>query len=210
MITKKTVYWKARTAVDVLKEGYPFFIMFTVYVLGIFLGVLFFKKNEVLETAAKEMFGTFVEMRTDRAFFSVFYTALLDWLPFLGGVFICGISIFGTAVLPLIISLKGFLYGLLTAYLYSAFSINGIVYALVIIIPSALFGAYLLFFAAKSAFMFSVLLSKQVMPEPRANNLFPKLVTYCKHFAFLLILTAFAALTDALLSVSFNDRLSIM
>lgn len=210
MLTKKTVYWKAHTALDVLKEGYPFFIVFAVYVLGIFLGVLFFKKSDVLETAAKEMFEVFVSKRTDRAFFSVFFTAFLSWLPFLCGVFICGISIFGMAVLPLVISFKGFLYGLLTAYLYSAFSISGIIYALVIIIPSTLIGAFLLFFAAKSAFIFSVLLCKQVMPEPRANNLFPKLVKYCKQFAFLITLTAFSALIEALLYVSFAGKLSIM
>ena len=210
MKTSKTVYWKARTTLDVLKEGYPFFIMFAVYVLGIFLAVIFFKKSELLETFAKEMFESFVGKRTDKTFFSVFFTAFLGWLPFLSAVFICGISIFGTAVLPLVISLKGFLYGLLTAYLYNAFSINGVVFSLVIIIPSTLIGAFLLFFGAKSAFMFSLLLAKQVMPEPRANNLFPKLVKYCKQFAFLITLTAFSALVDAVLSVAFSGKINIM
>ena len=210
MQTSKTVYWKTRTVIEILREGYPFFIMFGVYIIGILIGVIMFLRNDALSAFAADAFESFNSKRIDSTFIKVYFNALLSWLPFLAAVFVCGISITGVAITPIVISFCGFLYGLITAHLYSSFSLNGILYVLIIMIPPALIGNFCLFFAGKHAFGFSLLLTRQVMPEPRAGNLFSRLTRYCKQFVFLLLIAAFSALLEAVLSVSFIDKISIM
>ena len=203
------VHLKAKRITAVLADSYPILIMFTVYITGIILGAALLKGNAKTIKKAETLYQNFISARNGKGFLSVFGTALMEWLPFLLALFVCGTCIAGMVMLPFFVGYKGFCYGALAGYIYSQYSFGGIVFVLIFIVPATIIGAFGLFFAAKRSFSFSLLLAKSVLPRGREYNMYNVLIHYCKSFAVLVLTSVFAALTDAALSGAFWDKIKI-
>ncbi len=206
----RVVQFRSKNITQLLSEGYAFIIMYIAYLSGIMLGALLLNSGDPFEAKAVSIFEEFNRTRTDGAFISMFFSAFLDWLPYMLAVFVCGTCIVGMVLIPIFVCYKGFSYGLLAGYLYSIYSFKGIIFVLILIIPSALIGAFGLFFAAKHSFKFSLLLAKSSMPNARAEYIYPQLIRYCKFFIYLLLVSISAALVDALCSVAFFGTVNLV
>lgn len=210
MQKSKVLIFSSKNLFDVLREGYAFFIMYAVYVIGIVLGVLLFKQNGNTADFAARLFEKNYVFNIEDRFINKFFSSFFEWLPFMLGIFISGTSAVGMAVSPLIIAYKGYCYGIVAGFLYTNYFFNGIIYSLIFIIPSTLIAAFGLFFTGKNSFGFSLCLAKQLMPMPKmAGNMYPQLARYCKKFVLLLLITILSALINALFYTSFGTMVKL-
>lgn len=206
MQKSRVVYFKSKNVMQILKEGYSFFIMFFMYVFGILAGVLLAKYYDNADILVSKYFNI---PAADSGYFDLFFASFLRWLPFMLLVFIFGTCIVGIILVPCVVFIKGVEYGILSGYIYAAYSFSGIVYNLILIIPVGMIAVFGLFFAAKNSFMFSLRLIKHVMPQARSEMLYPHLAYFCKKIAFLILITVLAALLDAALNTAFGDIIKL-
>ncbi len=207
----KTTVVNLRTSkiTAVLGEAYSLLIMFASYILGTVLGAALIKTSNRAATKAEALYNSFISAREGRSFISVFGSAVMEWLPFMLILLVCGTCIVGMVIMPIFVCYKGFCYGALAGYIYSHFSFSGIVFVLLLIIPGTLIGAFALFFAGKRSFNFSLILAKSVLPRSREYSMYNVLTHYCKEFAYLLIVSLAAAITDAALASAFWDKINL-
>ncbi len=209
MTASTVVKYKAKTLNVILKESYSVIIMFSVYIVGIIFGCLSLKNNSVVFYKAEGLYRDFISSRTDKVFLSQFCSALLDWLPFMLAVFVCGTCIVGMVLSPIFICYKGFCYGALSGYLYSAFSFKGIILVLIFIIPPTLICAFILFFCGARSYTFSLKLAKSVLPGKINEDMYGNFSIYLKESLILIIFSVIASVIDALISVAFFDKINL-
>ncbi len=193
----------------VLNEAYSLLIMFASYIIGVIIGAVLIKTSDRALLKAEALYSSFINVRTNKSFSSIFGAAIMEWLPFMLILFVCGTCIVGMVIMPIFICYKGFCYGALAGYIYSCFAFSGIVFVLLLIIPGTLIGAFGLFLAGKRSFSFSLILAKSVLPRSREYSMYNVLTHYCKEFVYLLLVAFLAALTDAALSAAFWDKINL-
>ena len=203
------VSFRLKRIASVFKEGYSLIIMVVVYIAGIISGAFFTHGSDTLFSKAENIYNRFIAHRSEKSFLAIFGYSILEWIPYMLGLFVCGTCVVGIVIMPLLVFHKGLYYGLLAGYIYSCYSYSGIVFVLILIIPATLIGAFGMFFAARRSFSFSLILAKSFMPHTREYDLYNVLVHYCKEFLVLLIVGVFAALADGALCTAFFQKIHL-
>lgn len=173
------------------------------FFIGIIIGTASFEKSTVSSWVAKTIFSAFLNAHTDVSFFKGVVAFALPELLFLIILFLSGTSVLGIIISPMIIVVRGFLYGSLCSFLYSSYGVKGIAVNAVIIVPSAIIIMLALIFVAKYAISFSLIIAKLTLPRTAPANLCIDFKKYYIQCAVLIPLIFVAALLDALLSKSF-------
>lgn len=207
MQKSKTLYFKPRNFYNLIKEGYPFLIMFLMYIIGIIFGVFLYREEPIVADAVLKKFNSLEEAGS---FWKVFAASLSSWLPFLILILIFGLCVVGVALIPLSLLLKGMEYGALAGFLYSTYSLSGVVYVLILVIPSSMIAAFALFFMSQDSFRFSLKLLRHIMPEPRGEFLHPHFIKYCKRFFLFLFIIVIAVIIEATLKISFSEIIKLV
>ncbi len=189
--------------VNTLRLNYLIIIFSVVYILGIFLGTFLVSKNSAVATAAATTFSGHLEVRQSAGFFRIFLNSFLDLLPVALAVYLCGTSLVGVALIPLVIAFKGVSLGVLSGYLYSAYLLKGIAFNALLLIPTNLIAAIALIICGRISYNFSLVLIRASIPRGQAVNLYNHFQNYCKSFLISLTLFSFSALLDALMSIGF-------
>ena len=121
---------------------------------------------------------------------------------------VCGTSMFGVIIVPLLILIKGFMYGGISAYLYSVYSFEGVAFYAVIILPAAIMFTITLILCSISAINFSLNLARLTFKESYGNSIYFefKRLTYkfLVYSAFVLI----SSIVEALLTTGFLKNFS--
>ncbi|MBE6797946.1 MAG: hypothetical protein E7531_06410 [Ruminococcaceae bacterium] len=181
-------------------------ILLTVFfVVGIIIGVITLRNNEIISNIAKANFNNFVLIRKNGNFGNIFLSSFFDILPFALLVFLCGTSIVGIALTPIAIAYRGFNYGILAAYLYNTYSLQGIAFNSLILIPTTLIAVFGFLISGRSALNFSVYLAKISLPKGQAVCIYNDFRIYCKKALLFLLFYIASALLDAIMSMSFID-----
>lgn len=186
-----------------VKGNYLVIIFAVVFIIGLTLGTFWVAKNTTIQGIALEEFNVFKTVRQNNKIFKVFLISILDILPFALIVFLCGTSFIGIALTPLVICFFGFKYGIFSGFLYMNYMLKGIAFNSLLLIPTMLFCAIALFVLGRNAFNFSLLLARISMPGGQVVNLYNFFQNYCKKFLLIFVLFIFAAMIDAVMSVSF-------
>ena len=187
---------------DYFTKNKMLILMFFVFVLGLIFSSITFSGSKAALISDK-LFKFYVSARRDSGFISIVFSALLEYLAVTLAFFVSGASVVGVILSPALCFSVGLYYGTLTSFTYSAFSLKGIAFNSVIIIPAALVFSLCVFFAAKEAFMFSSVLLRLTMPKSRPINVSGEFKIYCGKFFIVIILSILSALIDAVVSVSF-------
>lgn len=170
------------------------------FAVGISIGVFTFGDSNVAQQIANSNFVGLFSGRESKAFISIFAASLMICALFLIVCFLCGTSLMGVVVVPLYIVVCGFLYGNLSAHLYSNFSLKGIAFNAVILMPPTLIFFICLIFAARESIGFSLQLAKTTLPKNRPVNLFVDFKNYCGRYLLLGSIIIVSALIDAIVS----------
>lgn len=162
-----------------VKQNIPFVIFTLIFIIGIFVGCLSVSSSENLTNQYSGFLNEFIDIRKDFNFIDVFKSAFLMSFPLYFAVFLCGTSLIGCAITPFVISLKGFVFGCLSGYLYSTYKLNGIVFNALILIPPTLICIFGLILISVESFSFSYLLSGICIKTNQPINIYSNFKTYC-------------------------------
>ena len=177
------------------------FIVFCFW-LGFLAGVLIFKaQNTTQGYYSKEFTKIYNELNS--GFFSASIYSFLDQLPYAAAIFLSGTCMVGAVLVPSIVAVRGASYGMIMAYLYFAFSLKGIVFNLLVIVPSALIVTVGMVLSSREALGFSLSLARLAFPTTKRPHIEQDFKLYCMRQLFVLIFFITSAVTEGLMASSF-------
>lgn len=172
------------------------------FLLGFLIGVLIFKTQNTAEGYySKEFINLYNKLNS--GFLSAFLNSFLDQLPYAAAIFISGTCMVGIILVPAVVAVRAAAYGMTMAYAYFAYGLMGIVFNLLILIPSAVITAVAVILASREALGFSLSLARLAFPETKKPRIEQDFKLYSMRQLFVLIFFVTSALVQGLMSVSF-------
>lgn len=133
---KKSVVIK-RKRMDIPHFNYKNLLFLTLFFCGFIVGILSMKgEDNQVKTIAVEFFGDYILNKSNEGLFSAFLNSffLICLFPFI--TFIFGLCAVGIPIIIAIPTIIGALVGMAIGFLYSCYSLQGLGYAALILIPS--------------------------------------------------------------------------
>ena len=172
------------------------------FLLGFLISVLTFKLKNTNGNFYAPEFKEYISAYSGK-WLKILTSAALQILPFAAVVFISGTSMIGSVITPLITALRGAELGFIMSYLYVHFSLNGIIFNLLILIPSAVLTSFALVLSGREAFGFSLSLARLAVPDAKSVTLDKDFKIYCMRQLFIMLLYIAGLLLQVIMSLSF-------
>lgn len=187
---------------NIINENNVLIFMVFCLLTGLLAGVLLFKLKNTNGIFYKSEFAKYI---TDckKSISGVFFSCLLQILPYIAVTFIAGTSMVGSVIAPLVIAVRGADLGFVMGYLYEHFGLNGIIFNLLIIIPSAALTSIALILSGREAFGFSLSLLRLAVPESKSVMLDNDFKLYSMRQLFMLLIYLLGIVLETLMTVSF-------
>ncbi len=186
-----------------LRNNWCYLTLSGMFILGIVAGVFSIHGSDSLYRFFEMATDSFIKLRISGSFLSVFLSSAkfnaLCMLLF----FIFGTSVTGITLVPVLLGLRGVVFGGLVSVIYSQLSFKGIAFNALILIPPTVISAIFLIISAKEALQMSLQVIHITIPQSAFKNLSGFFSRYCKRFVILLIPLIFSALLDAWVSTKF-------
>lgn len=186
-----------------LKFNKIFILLCMIFIIGIFIGAFIFEKNTTLVDISKKVFENTIKLHKENSWFSVLTASFFKYFIILLLYFLTGTSMFGVAIVPFLAAWQGIAFGNLTSYLYSTYTLKGIAFNAIILVPPAVIFTVCSFFAAKEAIGFSLILAKLSLPKSRPANIYIDFKKLCGKFLIFICISLFSAITDLILNSLF-------
>ena len=174
---------------------------------GVSIGIFTQSKIQLLSEYSADYLERFIALRSGESFISVALSSFMGSALVLLLLFAAGTSMLGIVLVPLLTAVRGAFFGGVSALLYSQYSVKGIAFNAVLIIPSAFVFVIALLLAARESMRFSILIAKISLPGAPSVNLAFDFKNYCGRYLFITLIVLASALVDAVLSCSFLDSL---
>lgn len=184
-------------------------VLVVLIVAGVSVGIFTESRIQVLSNYSTTYVERFIALRSGESFFSVALSSFMSSALVLLVLFAAGTSMLGVILVPFIAALIGLFYGGISALLYSEYSVKGIAFNAVLIVPSAFVFLIALLLAGRESMRFSLLMAKITLPGSPSVNLAFDFKNYCGRYLFIAFILLASALTDAVLSCSFLDSLML-
>ena len=194
---------------DFMAKNNILVILIFLFILGLAAGTFSGSKISVLSEYSDDYLKRFISERTNATFFSVTLDSFMGSALTLLLTFAAGTSMLGVILVPTIFLLRGVLYGSVSALLYSEYSVKGIAFNAVLIIPAAILFIISLILSSRESIKFSLIIAKMTLPGSPSPNLSADFKNYCGRYLFICLLVLASALVDAVLSCSFLDSLTL-
>lgn len=182
-------------------------ILVVLITAGVTVGIFTESKLQVLSRYSTSYIERFIALRSGESFASVALNSFMSSALVLLMLFAAGTSMLGVVLVPILAAVRGVFFGGVSALLYSQYSVKGIAFNAVLIIPSAFIFVIALLLAARESMRFSILMAKISLPGSPSVNLAFDFKNYCGRYLFIALIALASALTDAVLSCSFLDSL---
>ena len=184
-------------------------VLVVLIVAGVSVGIFTESRIQVLSNYSTTYVERFIALRSGESFLSVALSSFMSSALVLLMLFAAGTSMLGVILVPFIAALIGLFYGGISALLYSEYSVKGIAFNAVLIVPSAFVFLIALLLAGRESMRFSLLMAKMTLPGSPSVNLAFDFKNYCGRYLFIAFILLASALTDAVLSCSFLDSLML-
>ena len=184
-------------------------VLVVLIIAGVSVGIFTESRIQVLSNYSTTYVERFIALRSGESFLSVALSCFLSSALVLLMLFAAGTSMLGVILVPFIAALIGLFYGGISALLYSEYSVKGIAFNAVLIVPSAFVFLIALLLAGRESMRFSLLMAKMTLPGSPSVNLAFDFKNYCGRYLFIAFILLASALTDAVLSCSFLDSLML-
>ena len=184
-------------------------VLVVLIVAGVSVGIFTESRIQVLSNYSTTYVERFIALRSGESFLSVVLSSFMSSALVLLVLFAAGTSMLGVILVPFIAALIGLFYGGISALLYSEYSVKGIAFNAVLIVPYAFVFLIALLLAGRESMRFSLLMAKMTLPGSPSVNLAFDFKNYCGRYLFIAFILLAAALTDAVLSCSFLDSLML-
>lgn len=127
---------------------------------------------------------------------------------FLLACFLLGLSLWGTALIPVVPFFRGFGFGLVSGYLLVTYGLKGVLFQLLVILPGAYLGMMAILYAAKEGSHFSRNLTGHFLHKNEKQLEPIAFSRYFTRFCRFLLLALAAAAIDALTALCFSGMFS--
>ena len=184
-------------------------VLVVLIIAGVSVGIFTESRIQVLSNYSTTYVERFIALRSGESFLSVALSSFMSSALVLLVLFAAGTSMLGVILVPFIAALIGLFYGGISALLYSEYSVKGIAFNAVLIVPSAFVFLIALMLAGRESMRFSLLMAKMTLPGSPSVNLAFDFKNYCGRYLFIAFILLASALTDAVLSCSFLDSLML-
>lgn len=184
-------------------------VLVVLIIAGVSVGIFTESRIQVLSNYSTTYVERFIALRSGESFLSVALSSFMSSALVLLMLFAAGTSMLGVILVPFIAALIGLFYGGISALLYSEYSVKGIAFNAVLIVPSAFVFLIALLLAGRESMRFSLLMAKMTLPGSPSVNLAFDFKNYCGRYLFIAFILLASALTDAVLSSSFLDSLML-
>ena len=154
-------------------------------IVGIWIGVLFYNKNTTADSFADKAINYIVSCSFIKAFIILGAINLAVVLI----VFLSGFSAFGLTNAILIPCVYGLIYGLICSHIYKTFSLNGVFFTVVTIVPFAVISTILLIISCNDTIDISGSIIKSIFFAQTGDRGDVKNYTL-RHIVIILILSA--------------------
>lgn len=173
------------------------------FLIGVILGTFLCDDYSYLTEYSSRYLTDFIAERSGKGFLNILLSSFSGSLLALAVNFILGASMLGVVLVPFSVGVNGFLYGCVTAFIYSQYSLKGIAFNAVMILPSAIVFMIALVLAAIESVRFSLITARLTLPRSAPSNLFYDFKNYCGKYAVFCVVVLISAVIDAVISCSF-------
>ena len=184
-------------------------VLVVLIIAGVSVGIFTESRIQVLSNYSTTYVERFIALRSGESFLSVALSSFMSSALVLLVLFAAGTSMLGVILVPFIAALIGLFYCGISALLYSEYSVKGIAFNAVLIVPYAFVFLIALLLAGRESMRFSLLMAKMTLPGSPSVNLAFDFKNYCGRYLFIAFILLASALTDAVLSCSFLDSLML-
>lgn len=178
---------------------------FAVILLGIIFGIfLYICSKTFLDVKLNDLFINFSENIAINNFLEKLHIIILGNIILFLCLIICGGSLFGRWLCPLLIIFKVSGISIIICHLYSTYGLTGLEYVLLVFFPGKILLIYALLFMCKS----SISMSEKIR-QTANNNYTREIKTYYLKCIYTLLLVLLSSLTDCICINLFSGILSI-
>lgn len=194
----------------VMKNNQKLIILTVIFICGLFLGAIAVKNtSDTLADRLQILIENFCLVRSQQSIFVNFLSMFGTECIFLLPAMIFGICVVGEPILWLLPLVKGMGIGIISAYLYSNHSLNGMLYFAVILLAPSVFSVAALLLGCKESILMTRDINRIlfVSNEHGGNTEFLKLyiLRYIVLFASILLSSGLGAF----LTFAFSSKISL-
>lgn len=179
------------------------------FVAGVAAGAASGNRLKGFSELSLEYFGRFITERTDASFLSVFIGSFVSRAIVLMLVFATGTSLLGVVLSPAVAIFHCMLYGSFSATLYSEYSVKGIAFNAVLVIPCEIIFAVALLLAVRESVKLSLIVARLTLPNTPAGNLSADFRSFCNKYLLICLPVLASALADAAMLRAFGEALML-
>lgn len=181
-------------------------LFFVILILGVVLGSFSFSdaSDDFLERL-DFLFMTNLDTRLGLSAFSIFCSSFASDFIFVLLAFLLSFTLWGTFALPFVCAFKGFGIGISSAYMFSQYSVTGIGFYILVVLPGSVLFLLTFITALKEAFSQSALLLKMFLAPSDELPIRKYTRTYLFRNFVILIFTALSAIVDMTLWIVFAN-----
>lgn len=179
---------------------------FLTFILGIILGAFYLRSaSDSLLLKLDFLFVTNLDNRLELSAFDVFCSSFSSDFIFVFMAFLLGFTVWGMFALPLLSAFSGFGVGISSAYLFSQYSVTGIGFYILVILPGTVLFLLAFITALKESFSQSFSFLKLYFPSNSDVLLLRHTKTFLFRYFVVIVFCAFSAIVDMLLWVVFAN-----
>ena len=188
-----------------LKESKLIFISSFVLVLGMFFGsCLVHILGDGQSDALKTIFSVFIKHKVDSSFIRIFLTSLVSGLIYLLLICLSSFGVSGFPIIPVVLFIKGMLTCILSGFLYRNYSLQGIAFSNLIILPADLLTNFILInLSSEGLKLCSKFYSIIKDVSARGIEIRPDFIKLLRIVIYSVVLISIASLIEACFSVCF-------
>ena len=181
----------------------PFILFSLLFLVGVLIGNLTVGNFDFIKVYTDETFRSFLSVRKEGVWFNVLGDSAFSLLPVFVLIFLSGTSVIGSIVSPLLLFIQGLKYGFISGYLYFTYSLNGIIFNCLILLPCGVVSLLGLIVLCIESFNFSIIISKICIRSEKTINTYLHFKSYCIKSSATLISAVLGIICDMLFSYLF-------
>ncbi len=183
-----------------------YFILSLLFLLlGLLIGTLVVGHvSDGYEKMLKSCFDSFISFRKESNFIRIFFSNFFTDFCLLSIVLFSSFGVVGIPAIPLIVSFKGFVSGLLSGVLYRYYSLHGIAFANLILLPADVIVFFALVYLSSKCFALSLKffsLLRDISSKGVAVR--PFCVTAMRKYLICIVFLTVSSIIETVLTVGF-------
>lgn len=195
--------------IGLIKQNSRMIMLASAFCIGLIFGIFAFGKYEFSENISESLLSNYISYRADSGFLKIVLNSFFRSMLYIIAVFSFGASLMGIVTVPVTVAVRGCFYGLVSALLYSQYSLRGIAFHAVFYMPCATVFVIALLLLSLEAIRFSLLLAGQALPGTGVCDISTAFKGYSLKLLLYSLLVLLSAVVDALISINFIEKFQL-